>query len=211
MNYKRILLVGFLILSSFVAWTAYAASTEEATKISDINLAADSSLVLDYIQEDATFRQELTDVKNRVEKQYLGAELVAISLKFEDGLNYSHLKNYAYVFDVPSFKNEYLVVNNPRIELETEQALVEDDLFDNMSAGTIKDEYLKINFVQALEIVEKFGGYNFRADRYGKCNVTMLLSQSAGNVLNWQISYFDETDNMERTWIVNAASGKIEM
>ena len=209
MNYKRILLVSFLILSSFIVWTAYASSTEKIPIIPSINLATDSFLSLDYIKEDAVFRQELLDIKNKIKKQYTEAELVAISLKFEDGLNYNYLTNYTYVFDLPSFKNKYLVVNNPGIKSEVNQAIVDNDLFSNMSLDVIKDEYLKINFVQALEIVEKFGGYNFRADRYGKYSVTILLNQSMGSVLNWQISYFDEIDNTEQVWTVNASSGKI--
>jgi len=209
MNYKRILLVSFLILSSFVVWTAYASSTEETSLDLDINLATDSFLNLDYIEEDSVFRQELVDVKDKINKQYQQAEMIAMSLKFEDGLNYDYLTNYTYVFDSPSFENKYLVVNNPRIRSEVEEALADEDLFNDMPKAKIKEEYLKINFVQALEIVEKFGGYNFRADRYGKYSVSMLLSQSDGGILNWQISYFDKTDNTEQNWIVNAATGKV--
>ncbi len=209
MNYKRILLVGFLIVSSFIVWTTYASSNEDLINDADVDNKTNSFLSLDYIKEDAVFRQELLDTKNKTKKQYPKAELTAISLKFEDGLNYSYLINYAYVFDVPSFIDKYLVVNNPRIKSEVDQSLVGNDLFDNISVGVIKEEYLKINFVQALEIVERDGGYDFRADRYGKYNVTMLLNQSSGGVLNWQISYFDETDNTEKSWVVNAASGKI--
>lgn len=209
MNYKRILLVSFLILSSFVVWTAYASSTEQEAVIPDIDLANDSFLNLDYIKEDIVFKQELLDVKNKIKNQYQQAELVGISLRFEDGLNYDYLTNYAYVFNSPSFNNKYLVVYNPRIKSEVDQAMANEDLFGSMSTGVINEEYLKINFVQALEIVEKFGGYNFRADCYGKYSVTILLNQLNGGVLNWQISYFDETDNTEKSWTVNAASGKI--
>lgn len=209
MNYKKTLLVSFLILSSFIVWTAYAVSTEEISKVSGINLATNNFLNIDYIQEDAMFRQELLDVKSKIIKQYQQAELVAISLKFEDGLNYDCLVNYTYIFNIPSLKNKYLVASNPRIKSVVDQAIIADNLFGDIPTGAIKDEYLKINFVQALEIVEKFGGYNFRVDRYGKYNVTMLLNQSIGGVLNWQVSYFDETDNTKQTWTVNAASGKI--
>jgi len=210
MSYKKILLTSVLILSCFGAWAVYGTFGQSiASKSLYPDLVGNSFLAMDYIKEGPIFKSDLGIAKTKASSQQPSSSLVAISLKFENGLSYGYLTNYTYVFDAPKYGDMYLVLNNPKTNTQVDQAYTSDSLFEGEQLDAIKDEYLKINFVQALEIIEKAGGYNFRVDHQGRYNVTMLLACQSGGVLNWYVSYCDETSDEEQSWVVNAASGMI--
>jgi len=153
MSYKKILLALVLILPCFAIWAAYSAFGQSLTNSSEIsNTSEGSFLTLDYIKEDAAFKSGIDEANNQVSFSYPSADLIALSLKFEDGLTYNHLANYSYIFNTYKANDTYLVVNNPIIDNYMSQAFT-DDLFDGAKLQRSNKNYLKINFIQALEIV----------------------------------------------------------
>jgi len=209
MRYKKVLLALVLILPCFAIWAAYSAFGQSLTNSSDIsNTSEGSFLTLDYIKEDADFKSDIGEAVGQVISSYPSADLIAMSLKFEDGLTYNHLANYSYIFDTYRDNDTYLVVNNPMIDSQMSQAFT-NDLFDGAKLQKINENYLKINFVQALEIVEKSGGHEFRVDHRDGYSVSMLLTCAKGGILNWQISYAAKDGSPDLNWVVNATSGAI--
>jgi len=212
MNHKKIFLILFLILSGFGIWgvSNYFVSNGSASIMS--SFASGSFLSLDYIKEDSVFRQELQSIKNKIQTQSPNADLLAISMKFDDGLSYDYLESYNYIFGfTDESENEYLIISSSKTDKDLSQAYVEQDLFDGIKPSLWAEEYLKINFVQALEIVERAGGYNFRINHGGNYSANLLLIQPTGGVLNWYISYCDEVDNQEQDWVVNASTGTVQI
>lgn len=203
MNYKKLILVLFLFLSALGLLTLKGSLSSANQTVNDSN----SFLELDYIKEEVAIQKELLEAKNKALSWKKDATLLAISMEFYRGLHYDFLEQYNYIFDSPSIDN-YWIVNNPVIKESASQAYVESDLFGDVQLETIKEEYLKINFINALEIVERVGGYNFRVNHAEDYTVTLLLIQPRGGVLNWYISYSD--DQEEQVWRVNASSGSVQ-
>ena len=213
MSYKKIFLALFLILSGFGIWWGlfnYFTSSDSTSIIP--SFASGSFLSLDYIKEDSIFRQELKSIKNMIQIQSPNTDLLAISMEFDNGLNYDYLESYNYIFGFSNQgDNEYLIVSSSKTDKNLSQVYIDQDLFDGVKPSLWSEEYLKINFVQVLEIVERAGGYNFRIDYNNDYNVTLLLIQPVGGVLNWYISYYDEINNQEQNWIVNASTGTVQI
>lgn len=174
-------------------------------------LAAGSFLQLDYIKEDASFVAELADAYKQASRWNVQAKLAAISMRFDGGLDYDFLTRYVYVFQAAGVDSNY-VVNSSRVAQEVRSTYDPAEIFGETVVPTnIDEEYLKINFVQALEIVEQAGGSTFRADHSGNYYVNLLLMQPERDVLSWIVSYQDKSSQEGRVWRVNAASGSVEL
>jgi hypothetical protein len=173
------------------------------------NLAGENVLTLDYIKEDATIKSELVAAKLQAKSWQQDAHVVAVSIKFEDGLSYGFLKQYNYAFSSEIELDRYLLINNSRIS-GSSQSYAEKSLFETAAPEVIPEEYLKINFLQALEIAERAGGDDFRIANNGHYGVALLLMQPEGGVLNWYISYYDKQSSSEKNWLVNATSGDLQ-
>lgn len=173
-------------------------------------LAAGSFLQLDYIKEDDAFVSELANAEKQAISWNAQAKLTAISMRFDGGLDYDFLTRYVYVFRAPGVDSSY-VVNNARIAKDARSAYDQTEIFGEMVPEDIAQEYMKINFVQALEIVEQAGGSEFRAGHPGDYYVNLLLIQPKRDVLNWIVSYQDKSGQESRVWRVNASSGSIEL
>lgn len=203
MNHKRLILVLFLFLAGLGLLTLKGSLSSANQTINDSH----SFLELDYIKEEAAIQTELSEAKNQALVWEKDANLLAISMEFDKGLHYDFLEQYNYVFDSPSADN-YWVINNPRTKETANQTYAANDIFGDIQLEAIKEEYLKINFIHALEIVERAGGYSFRINHAEDYTVTLLLIQPQNGVLSWYISYSD--DQEEQVWKVNAASGSIQ-
>ena len=174
-------------------------------------LAAGSFLQLDYIKEDAAFASELSQAKQQADRWNAQAELAAISMRFDGGLGYDFLTRYVYLFQAPGLSSSY-ALNNPRVKTEVRHSYDRTEIFgDEVVPVSIAGEYLKINFVQALEIVEQTGGSNFRANHPGDYYVNLLLVQPERDVLSWVVSYQDKSGEDNQVWRVNAANGAVEL
>jgi len=172
-------------------------------------LAAGSFLQLDYIKEDSTIKAELAQAERKALLWDSNAKLVAISMRFDGGLDYDFLKRYAYVFQTPGI-SDYYVFNSAKA-VAAAQTYSQAELFGEVQPTEITKDYLKINFVQALEIVERAGGSTFRADHSGNYIVNLLLVQPEGDVLSWVVSYQAKSSDESQVWRVNAASGSVEL
>ena len=173
-------------------------------------LAAGSFLQLDYIKEDAAFQSELESAYKQAEYWNTQAQLAAISMRFDGGLDYDFLTRYVYVFRAPGVADNY-VVANPRVSKDIRSTYDQAEMFGEVVPAAIAKEYLKINFVQALEIVEQSGGSSFRTDHSGNYYVSLLLMQPERDVLSWVVSYQDRSGTDSQIWRVNAASGSVEL
>lgn len=207
MNYKKLILVLFLFLSGLGLLTLKGSLSSANQTVVSSELASSSFLELDYIKEETAVQTELAKAEEQALVWKKDAGLLAISMEFDKGLHYDFLEQYNYVFHSPSTDN-YWVINNPRTKESVSQAHAANDLFGDIRLEAIKEEYLKINFIHALEIVERAGGYSFRANHIGDYTVTLLLIQPQNGVLSWYISY--SADQEEQIWKVNAASGLIQ-
>lgn len=172
-------------------------------------LAAGSFLQLDYIKEDSTIKAELAQAEKQALRWDGNAKLVAISMRFDGGLDYDFLKRYAYMFQAPSI-SDYYVVNSAKAAASA-QTYSQTELFGEIQPTVMTKDYLKINFVQALEIVERAGGSAFRADHSSNYTVNLLLVQPEGDVLSWVVSYQAKSGDESQVWRVNAASGSMEL
>ncbi|MBN2585628.1 hypothetical protein JXA59_03215 [Patescibacteria group bacterium] len=173
-------------------------------------LAAGSFLQLDYIQEDAAFVSELASAHKQASSWNAQAKLAAISIRFDGGLDYNFLTRYVYVFQAPEATTNY-VVNNPRVAKDIRSTYDQSEIFGETLPEDIVQEYLKINFTQALEIVEQAGGSSFRANHSGNYSVNLLLMQPERDILSWVVSYQSKSGQDELVWRVNAASGSVEL
>lgn len=211
MNYKKIFLTLFLMLAGagLIGWFSVQATQNNVHVVSP-SLAQENVLTLDYIKEDVTIKTELAGAKLQAKNWQSDAQITAISIKFEDGLSYEFLKQYNYAFSSQIEPDRYLLINNPRINSESNQSYAERSLFETVTPKIIPEEYLKINFIQALEITERAGGDNFRIANSGHYGVALLLMQPEGGILNWYISYYDKQSNSEKIWRVNATSGALQ-
>lgn len=207
MNYRKLILVLFLFLSALGLLTLRGPLSSANQTVVDTELASSSFLELDYIKEEAVIHKELLEAKNQALVWKKDANLVAISMEFNRGLHYDFLEQYNYVFDSPTADN-YWIINNPIIKESSSQAYAENDLFGDVQLEAIQEEYLKINFVHVLEIVERAGGYSFRVNHMENYTVTLLLIQPQDGVLSWYVSY--SNDQEEQVWKVNASSGSIQ-
>jgi len=205
---KAISLTLGLVLVGLGGWGA----THALLSRNDVQptLAAGSFLQLDYIKEDASFVSELTSAEQQAIKWNAQAKLAAISMRFDGGLDYNFLTRYVYVFQAPGVDSNY-VVNSPRVAKEVRSTYDPTEIFGEMVPENIVRDYLKINFVQALEIVEQAGGSTFRADHSGNYYVNLLLMQPERDVLSWVVAYQDSTGQDKQIWRVNASSGSVEL
>ena len=173
-------------------------------------LAAGSFLQLDYIKEDDAFTSELESAYKQASYWNAQAELSAISMRFDGGLDYNFLTRYVYVFQTPEITNSYVVAND-RVNKDIRSTYDQSEVFGEVVPDPISKEYLKINFVQALEIVEQAGGGSFRTEHPGNYYVNLLLMQPRRDVLSWVVSYQDKSSSDNRIWRVNASSGAVEL
>ena len=211
MKYRKVFLTLFLMLAGvgLVGWFRVQVA-QNNVYIASADLIEGSVLTLDYIKEDPAIKSELMTAKVRAQRWQADARTNAVSIKFEDGLSYEFLKQYNYVFSSQLESDKYLLINNPRINSGNNESYAEKSLFEAFAPEVIPEEYLKINFIQALEISEKAGGTDFRVANSGHYGVALLLMQPEGGVLSWYISYYDKQSSSERTWRVNAASGAVQ-
>jgi hypothetical protein len=207
MNYNKIILALFLILAGW-GITTYFSDTSQAVTGDQLSIA--SFLELDYIKEDPVIQQEIQQAQEKARGWQTDAKLTAVSVQFKNGIHYDCLEQYNYVFTSNKKPNQYWIVNNSRIDEEIAEAYADGDLFESVVPKQIDQEYLKINFIQALELVERKGGYEFRIDHAGKYIVTLLLVHPQNGVLNWHVSYMDETEEAEKNWLVNATNGIVQ-
>jgi len=210
MKYRKVFITLFLILAGIgiIGWFKVQTAQNNA-QIASPSLAQESFLTLDYIKEDVAIKSELASAELHAKRWQADAKLVAVSIKFEDGLNYEFLKQYNYVFSSEIEPKHYLLINNSRIK-GAMQTFAESNLFEQIIPEVLPAEYLKVNFVQALELVERAGGGDFRIANSGHCGVALMLMQPQNSVLNWHISYYDKQGSSEKTWQVNATSGAIQ-
>lgn len=210
MKYRKIFLTLFLMLTGalLIGWFKVQA-TQNTGSMAPVTLAEESVLTLDYIKEDATIKSELMVAKSQAKSWQPDAQIAAISIKFEDGLSYEFLKQYNYAFSSKIDSDRYLLINNSRIG-GVARSYAEKNLFETVVPEGMPEEYLKINFVQALEITERAGGNDFRIANNGHYGVALLLMQPEGGVLNWYISYYDKQSSSEKNWLVNATSGDLQ-
>lgn len=209
MNYKKIVLLLFLFLSAAGIWIVADSPLSSANQlVSNSQISPRSFLELDYIKESDVIEQDLDLAKDKAHQWQTDAGLMAISMEFENGLNYDALEQYNYVFSSDSFIDKYWIVNNSKIKKQIEQAYVDKDLFGDIQLEYVDTKYLKINFVHALEIIEQAGGYDFRLNHANNYIVTLLLMQPQNGVLSWHVVY--SSDKEEKTWKVNAASGLVQ-
>lgn len=207
MKYSKIISWSlFLVLAGLGVW-GVAHSIIDRRDVTP-TLAAGSFLQLDYIQEEPAIKAELVQAQKSAKRWNAAAELVAISMRFDDGLNYDVLQRYAYVFQAPGMTNDY-VVNNSR-SIKQGQTYTPADIFGEIKPSIIDEEYLKINFVQALEITERAGGGDFRMSHSGNYSVSLLLIQPQNDVLSWVVAYQDKSGASSQIWRVNAATGSIQ-
>lgn len=204
MKFKTGLLVLLVFVVGLGLWRVALAFSGEDYRVVDSGMSSNSFLPLDYIQETPVVEAELNAAFDEAKAWRPDAKLMAISMRFSGGLNYADLTHYNYTF---SSGGQYLIVGNPRVT-SRKSASAAEDLFGEVVPDPVNRTYLTINFVQALEIVERGGGGEFRVSHPGT-DATLLLMDPHDGVLSWYVTY-SAPDGAESTWAVNAASGFVE-
>src|SRR4030042_2193673 len=99
MSYKKVSLILFLVLAGFGIWSLVNVLGDAGHSGATPSLASGSSfLPFDYIKEEPTIQEELSEAKARALTWRGEHSLVAISMRFADGLGYDFLRHYNYVF-----------------------------------------------------------------------------------------------------------------